>query len=362
MPSLRKTACEPCTAAKRRCDKGYPACQRCSQRSLKCWYLYLPKSTTLQTKEEGQVPGSQAATANNVLSLFDSDGSMILPYPCADLESISNLDLHLLEPTPLCKRVLDFWPRTSDIETWHFCGRTLLSYADKFVGHGFNSFIHPPQVNGLRPPLQTAFGVCAAYKARSEATLGIFEHLLNTEIDRLGKASLGDSVAEQLAGLQAMILYHILMLFGGNIRHQYLAEQREGVLAQWTAKLEAANSLATYDTAESWALYESARRSVMISYLLRGVYHVLKYRVCYLISNLVSLPVSPEPLSGWHASSPRSLVAGPNSTNIVSYHEFVKMWEDGRISNTDEFGQLLLVACKGVAPVREFFLALFSDH
>lgn len=42
--SLRKTSCSCCVAAKRRCDRGFPQCQRCSKQSIACHYPYPPIS------------------------------------------------------------------------------------------------------------------------------------------------------------------------------------------------------------------------------------------------------------------------------------------------------------------------------
>lgn len=38
--SLRKTSCAACVSAKRRCDRGTPACRRCIQKSLVCEFPY----------------------------------------------------------------------------------------------------------------------------------------------------------------------------------------------------------------------------------------------------------------------------------------------------------------------------------
>jgi hypothetical protein len=192
----------------------------------------------------------------------------------------------------------------------------------------------------LSPSIRTAFGVCAAYNARTGANQAVFYQLLDSGVDRLvGNYSPRATLAEQLASVQVMILYHTMMLFGGDIRHRFLAEQQEFLLAQWTASLEREAEASSYSTDESWALYESARRTVVISYLIRCVYLILKYKTGHFIRDLVHLPVSTHPQSF------------PNSGTVISYHEFVKYWEDGWMSDFDDFGHMILVACKGVAAV-----------
>lgn len=210
---------------------------------------------------------------------------------------------------------------------------------------------HQSQAAALGQPLQTVFAICAAYGTRTDATLGIVQRLLaNTESVSLARHLPWASFADRLAGLQALILYHIMMLFGVDTHLQLLAEQQDTLLAHWTGEPETACS-----TTEPWVLCESARRAVVISYLLRGVYYVQKYKTCCAIGALVGLPVSvSDPNSGWLADQPGPL-PDRDPGRLTSYHGFVKDWEDGRLSNVDDYGQLLIVACKGLRPVRQSY-------
>lgn len=361
--SLRKSACHSCVAAKRRCDKSFPACLRCRQKSLDCQYSYPPNTPSTQPEDPEQLPQLQSGPDNRLASSQCVGGLIITPEASSDWDQQFNPELLLdnfgwdgfiqsipfEDPTPLQKRVLEFWPRVDDLQTWNFCTRTFVSCIDMFVRHGSNSFIHQVQ----QPKLRTAFAVCAAYRARTDENQRLVQQLIDTEVEVLVTGAQRCSLVEKLATLQALVLYYILMLFSGDIHLQFLAEKQETLLGQWTAELKDATSPAIYDTAESWELYESARRTVILSYLLRGVYHVLKYKTCHLIDDLVSLPVSLRPQVGWHKRESPSIQAGPNSAYVVSYHEFVKEWEVGHMSNVDDFGQLLLVACKGLGHVRQ---------
>ncbi|KAJ5605723.1 hypothetical protein N7510_008504 [Penicillium lagena] len=364
MSSLRKSACHSCVAAKRRCDKSLPACLRCRQKSLNCQYSYPPNTPSTQPEEYEQLPELQSGTDNGLASFQCDDALIINPDASSDwdqgvISELLSLDsaswdgfiqsIPIEDPTPLQKRVLEFWPRVDDLQTWNFCTRAFMSYIDMFVQHGSNSFIRHAQ----EPRLRTAFAVCAAFKARTDENQRVVQQLIDTEVERLATDARRCSFVEKLATLQALILYYTLMLFSGDIHLQFMAEKQEPLLGQWTVELKDADSPAVYDTAETWELYESARRTVVISYLLRGVYHVLKYKTWHLIGDLVGLPVSSRSQFGWHRREPQSLPAGPNSVHVVSYHEFVKEWEVGHMSNVDDFGQLLLVACKGVGPVKQ---------
>ncbi|KAF6809526.1 C6 finger domain-containing protein [Colletotrichum plurivorum] len=52
--SLRKTSCLSCVAAKRRCDRALPACQRCSKQSLDCQYPYPPTAALQASRQSPQ--------------------------------------------------------------------------------------------------------------------------------------------------------------------------------------------------------------------------------------------------------------------------------------------------------------------
>ncbi|KAM5386396.1 hypothetical protein ACJZ2D_000359 [Fusarium nematophilum] len=58
--SLRKTSCTACVSAKRRCDRGVPACRRCTHKSLPCEYPYSlitqPIATTLVPQDGHGAP------------------------------------------------------------------------------------------------------------------------------------------------------------------------------------------------------------------------------------------------------------------------------------------------------------------
>ncbi|KAH8797748.1 putative C6 finger domain protein [Xylogone sp. PMI_703] len=372
--SLRKTACYSCVAAKRRCDKALPACQRCRHRSLSCLYPYPPEtpptSEILEARPQSKVQTTTTPLYNHGDHL---DDSMIFQDlgPEIDFDSIFVSEFLLQEDPgpewdhkpnrhdaskqlmPLQRRVLQFWARIDDIQTWSFCVQSLLLNIDAFVQSGSNTFVHPSQDAILQPSLRTAFGVCAAYKTQTDANRTLFSQLLESEVQALIAGSLTGTFAEKLAILQALILYHTVMLFSGDRHHQNLAEQQEILLAQWTAELEKTQSRAPCSADDSPALYESARRAIMISYFLRCVYHVLKYQTCSFIVNLMTLPVSKHCHLGWSTEQAQTFPTNPGSGVVVSYHEFVQDWEDKSMSNVDDFALLLLVACKGVGAISE---------
>jgi hypothetical protein len=169
--------------------------------------------------------------------------------------------------------------------------------------------------------------------------------------------------------IQALVLYYILFLAGG-INDRSLLGELDRMLAQGTADLER-TELASRQTARDkakltspfsenhlneWVLCESARRLVMISYLVRAVHSVVQFQRCDFIKYLVGLPVSTKSYTElcWEEFIyERELSSAEDISGVISYDEFVCDWEQGWLFNVDEFGHLLLVACKGLGPVRE---------
>ncbi|KAL7906625.1 hypothetical protein GGI35DRAFT_458523 [Trichoderma velutinum] len=363
MPSLLKTSCNSCIAAKRRCSRATPKCERCSQRSLDCHYAFPPSHRVNSGWNMGQpvrlplttasyVTDPGVSTQSRQLSITDSVLMQSFDYALLELAGLPGIDdpkFNLLFEYPALAqmRVLDLWPRLDDTRSWNFCAQMLLSFANEFVQTGENPFID--KSGSMSYILTTAFSVCAAYLARTDATNGIFQRILVAEVCKLATAIPHSSFEQQLAALQALLLYYILMLFGGDAHLRALAEKQEGVLERATVTLQS-QCLNPNETSAGRAAEcprEAARRAIVISYLLRGVYRVLQYKSCHVICDLLNLPVSlrlsPEP----HRSGlqPQSQI---DTRDIVTYYEFVQEWEKGRLGQIDEYAKLLLVACKGL--------------
>jgi hypothetical protein len=261
-----------------------------------------------------------------------------------------DLNLTFEMRTPLHRRVLELWPCLDDTQSWKFCAQMLLSFTNQFVHTGKNPFIG--QTGSMSYNLITAFSVCATYLARTDATNGIFQRLIVAEVRKLAIAIPHSSFERQLATLQALLIYFTLMLFGGDAHLRGFAENQEGVLKRATVVLQCQCLGPGGTPADRVAEFprEAARRAVVISYLLRGIYRVLQYKSCHIISDLLKLPVSLHLPLGPRASG-LQLHGQVGTGNVVAYHEFVQEWEQGRLGRIDEFAQLLLVACKGLTRI-----------
>ncbi|KKK15224.1 hypothetical protein ARAM_007528, partial [Aspergillus rambellii] len=314
--SLRKTACQSCVAAKRRCDREIPACSRCCKRSLTCQYPY--PTSELEPCEQTNPPfdGSFGLDLSVEPDGFDFDFDLDLDLGL-DIDLDLDLDLDLVfrqlpEPgsqlAPLEKRVLEFWPRVDDHEAWDFCTRRFHSDIEIFVHSGTTPLIHPsiyPRAeNGaaiLPRFLREAYGVCAAYQLRPYTQHPFYRQLLDQALNSLLAIQRGalpphNPIPELLDRTQALILYYTMTFLAGGPppppHDTHLATQLETALARSTAELEntelAARTCPAFlpvhvGNSHSRHVCESARRLVVLSYLVRAVRSVLEDRRCDLI-------------------------------------------------------------------------------
>ncbi|KAH8902609.1 hypothetical protein BR93DRAFT_226732 [Coniochaeta sp. PMI_546] len=295
-------------------------------------------------------------------------------------EPPSYLSQWIFEVPQLTRTLSYIWPRANELGTWAFCASELVSYVGLFAQAVSTPFISlPTDLQSSRPidfhpPLRAAYGVCAAYTTLTAASQPFFEQVLDEEVDNLiGSPRFGhstgmsvaygnsnstrfgnsvDTFREHLARVQTMILYYLIRAFGCSSRQRSLAEQLEPLLAAWTVELQLRLKLLDRQqclTAGGENQFQGfcstilrpeelqgVYRTILVSYLARSVYSVIKYKTTPLLAELASLPVLTPPISG-KAS--------------VLYQEFADLWRRGGVAGVDEndrFTNLLLVACRGL--------------
>jgi hypothetical protein len=159
-----------------------------------------------------------------------------------------------------------------------------------------------------------------------------------------------DEVIQDLAKLQALVLYHIIRLFYGGVEQRVMAEAQESLLMTRALRLlqRAQSDIrdGKFDW-HSWILAECTRRTVLIAFLLCGVYSILTRGICLTFPTLQMLPVSSEP-TAWLSQDGYLQLANPNKT--VAYSEFTNGWLCAP-REVESFEELMLVACKGVEMV-----------
>lgn len=390
--SLRKSSCLSCVAAKRRCDLERPTCARCRKKNAACQYPYPPPQNT-----QDQIASSSTTSDSQFLGVSDNmivdsciDRSTIL-YPgeeyvdpllwfpdgptspaqawaiepdewLSNTRAIDGLSSSLLPR--LERRVLEFWPRVNDTQTWRFCIRTFLGYVDHFLNTGTLPLIESStdSKREISPILREAYGVCAAYRTCQHATQPFYLQLLRTGVNNAGVSDiLQAELQDQLDHLQALVLYFVLFLTG-SVGDQSLFIQLDYKLAQSTANLERRELELRHTSSpghlKNKNVYENTRRLILVSYLVRAVHAVVHFHRCDFIKYLAGLPVSTQSYTDLYSGSQidEGQLSTQSASRIVSYDELVSVWEQGGLFYVDDFRFLLLVACKGLDTVRRKIL------
>ncbi|KAH0422680.1 C6 finger domain-containing protein [Colletotrichum camelliae] len=275
-------------------------------------------------------------------------------------------------PSPssaLSGAMLGPWSRFEEVDTWKYCANEMLSYISLYAKTGSTPMmVAEPQIPPLLDPvLGKVLGVCAAHETLSESHGHLVDQLLDRELQDLVNSStlasdyeitgqrrdLCSIMRENVARLQALIMYQIIQRFSNKTGDAQKAMAQEALFVSWTRELELQaqllqqlpSSSGIFDTASAsytdhTGLLEAAYRTIIMSYEVRAVYWVLNHKICPVWQDLFAIVV-PKSLSG---------------RNKLLYPEYVVEWEKGLIpavSKDDERLQNLIVAaCKGVDAVR----------
>jgi hypothetical protein len=289
-----------------------------------------------------------------------------------------------------------------------YCVNQYRAWPRRWVLEATTPFIHPSlytgsrsSLSGLPPALQDAFAVSAAYTAKNEANSDLIMQLVETKTNALLYSADQSSwtIMGQLAALQALLIYQMIRLFDGDVRQRALAEAVEPVQAAWTAALQArvggdifqgadlhssaslsatasidpqanlassSSSTATRpasgshgapavtvsdDAASAWRRWlfsESVRRTIIISFVSRGIYAMAKQGYCRLGPVVTDMSFT----SGsrlWTAKTPGQWQRAVNETDPgwVNRMDFSEILGGGDPANLDEFGIMMAVTYRG---------------
>ncbi|KAF9870033.1 hypothetical protein CkaCkLH20_12513 [Colletotrichum karsti] len=262
--STRRRACTACQQAKRRCDQRLPRCGRCTQKGL----------------DDCNYPSLEAAVAAADFNFFTD----VLSGSAATPDS-----LHNMMPVPVVPEVENPWPMfytnpgataaaptpspsilppppppSSEFisrDAVLYCSEQFRNYPRRWVGHnGVAPFIHPALylptttgADGLPPVLQDCFCACAAYAAKNEENaalvMGVVEAKATSLLYVPDQATW--TLPQQVAALQALVMYQIMRWFDGDIRQRVLADSVEPVLAAWTSALQSRVGVGVFSAEEA---------------------------------------------------------------------------------------------------------------
>ena len=147
------------------------------------------------------------------------------------------------------------------------------------------------------------------------------------------------------------MLYLNILLFTGDSPRRRLAEPWLRLLGCWTCKLweQAPNRLpASLSPWQAWLFAETVRRTILISYLIRGVYSEYKLGYCVHHLNVEALPFDghtrlwePKTATAWESLKPGL------ASSMVSLREYTNDYARGLTHPRGVFETLLLVSRHG---------------
>jgi hypothetical protein len=391
MPAPYRKACTNCAKSKRRCDLGLSRCYRCRVRSLDCQYdnsqsagLTAQVESTPDSSNESEMRliGSnnghkddfnQLNPTMDITPVFDQNQieASLPPFPDYDLDwpdVMTNIDSFLVPD-----QIEDFDAPSRSVlageiyqERIIYSVKRMKAYTDLFVRQGSTPFINGNlYAESMPTTLLEVLSVCALYGQKTERNQSLVFRTISHKASRLVEdyVPVGLSAMEQLASVQALILYQIIRLFDGDIRQRADAERAVTTLNVWTKQLKLrmqrlsgtsqtdqfpALSL-TADSWRSWLFAESVRRTLIISFSVQGFY-------CFLKNGWDDSHHDFEDLSFY---AQRALWVAPSEhywQEALKEHSMLPLrfsnWDediaDAEPADIEDLGMLMMVLMKGV--------------
>ncbi|KFA70702.1 hypothetical protein S40288_07603 [Stachybotrys chartarum IBT 40288] len=362
--SLRRRSCEACFRGRRKCNLAFPTCQYCRKTKRSCHYPYRPqqlsdysftgeKVQADSAAQTSQPVGSQAcfltpsATGN---SLADETAGLGHDYDWTNYRRTPQY-MHLAIPNQL-GTLGDPQSVSGSDRSWQWVVKELKYSPATLVQFGESTFIHKSLYQDALPPsIRTAFGICAAHLTVPQANTRLFFRSLEAEAAELLKSTMSGTIPEELSKLQAAALYLIIGLLHGGVEERVHVERQERRLMMMGLRLlrRADQELNHAELKwETWILAESIRRTVMVIFLVYGLYSLSKDGICCGFPTMGVLPVSTS-ASSWISEGSYARNPSPNAT--TTYGDFTQGWVASPARKLEPFEKLLLVACKGIDAV-----------
>lgn len=349
----RQKSCVACAEGKRRCNRQTPQCSRCLVRGVQCTYI----GVSTRPSHGQRILNSAHMNPWEQCSDFSAHSPLVDPS-LSDALSLSTpnswmtINPSLLTFPPSLSETL--FPDIAFLDKWSTSQllQSIKGFPRVFVRHRRTPFIHPRLYgNHLPDAIQDAFAVSASYCTKSTETEDMVFRILETKTAQLVRHDHQILPLEDLlAAVQALMLFHIIQLFDGDVRQRSVAEQNSDILRTWTLELHMrASDLGPSPTWQAWIFSESVRRTIIFSTIIDQMYSTLKVGFCTLIPTLRILPFT----SGtglWDASTGNAWSTESHRvrSTIVLYGDFAQAWGEGRFrGKLDSFQKLLLTPCMG---------------
>ncbi|KAH7025043.1 uncharacterized protein B0I36DRAFT_332443 [Microdochium trichocladiopsis] len=230
--------------------------------------------------------------------------------------------------------------------------------------------------------IRAALGVASAYAVAGEDNRDMLFQIVSAEVLELmllltssaNGVTEGPSVLEELAQLQALLIYQIIQLLCGGIEQRVMAEQQRDItlmaalrlvrrVNRTTSKTEGGGGESHVEQDQSWhdwVVAESVRRTVLLLFCLFTMNDVHRHGVCLAFDALSQLPVTNRSDLYWDMAEAEFSRAqhegGDEKTSrgkqTVQYARFTQGWLDATPRRLGRFETMVLVMCKGLDIVK----------
>ncbi|KAL2843302.1 hypothetical protein BJY01DRAFT_197044 [Aspergillus pseudoustus] len=383
--SLRRKSCDACFKGRRKCDLGYPTCATCRKTRKTCHYAYPPiqQASTVAESTIAQTASASTVSAGSMIELLEaidnsSPDSLFDEGAFADFfgqytqlpedagtssagHIIDNRQLSVLLPDAPTQPSIHIFlgslgevqPIEGNAPAWQWVIDELKSYPQELVQRTETIFLHRELYRESLPqPIRAAFGVSATLCLTPEANREMLFRIIDAEILELLKPSHETALLDELAKLQAFVVYQTIRFFHGSIEQRVMAEQQQGLVMAMALKLLARSQTEIGDTEagnwRTWILAECIRRTVIVVYFLYGINSVFRDGICVGLHTLVKLPLSTT-ISAWKSEINHVHQTGSGTT--IPYETFMLHWLASTPRKLDPFEKLLLVPCQGLDTV-----------
>ncbi|VUC30346.1 unnamed protein product [Clonostachys rosea] len=413
-PPPRQKSCAACIKSKRRCDAVFPTCQRCAQRGIECEYLARkrrkapasaapiptpPSSTGLADLHylSGGIPSPPVAaeslcagfasgeslfpsTIDPLMPMvdtpdFDQDPSFLsMNFPFDTMED-TNLGL-VHQPAILAAPVhRDIDPIVLFQDKLQYALDEIKKMPASMVREMKTPWCHfRLYKSGMPRPMQDAVACCALYLAKNKINGPFIMRSIEVKVNELIATPEPSDTLGLLARTQALLLYHIIRVFDGDIAARAAAERTQSALEDCAMSLI---PLVSFDCDpqkpagvnlslepigqvnkfwQDWVFDESARRTLLFTFFFLQIYRVLSGPVTECDGRLGLCHTFTLSSYLWHADGPLTFARAWKERRhlVISNADFQAVFREARADEIDEFGRLLLTTILGKEDTESF--------
>jgi hypothetical protein len=357
-PASRRKSCGECVKGKRKCGMQRPQCQRCQKKNIDCSY----PSHNNPSINDINIPELDFPWLDD---LMRDPG--VMPWagglqPQLAASSLSSTETIEVQPQPVPEYLLGVGNEQptrstlarSEVEA---AVHRFKSWPEKWLKEGKAPFIHPRlYVSSMPGPLQDAYAACAIYSTKTPENDFIAFSVIEAKANELLRSPNQASWTplDLLAAVQALLIFQFIRLFDGDIRQRALAENAGPMLESWTIQLRARTEQEqTFDTTtapswRSWIFGESVRRTITMSFMLLGVYAMVKQGFCTLADQVSANSFTANKVL-WDAASALEWDRTRQTSNPlwVPKMKFDSLLQEASGPELDDFAMIMLITCKG---------------